>query len=359
MKKQENNIFIRIASLFMAAFLIAGSLPAVNVQAAEKNVDTSKKGTLTIIHYTADNEVAPGVNTKIYRVASVDENGYYTTVAPFDTETAFPIQNINSIQKQSDWDKCIEPARDYIKANSVTPNASGKSDSKGKTVYTGLELGIYLVVNDSIKIGHYKHEFGDFFVAVPGMEKNSDGTYSYTYDVTASPKRSKVDVTEIKEYALYKRWNDSGYSSKRPSSITVKIYCDGNLYETVTLSADNSWSYKWKYEAGHQWKVSEVSTGKNYTAKVTTEGNGYIFIITNTYNPPSTPETPPTDTPPGDETDPGGDDLPAVLGALRDLPAVLGARRLPQTGQLWWPLPVLLIIGVFFIIKGIRKTASN
>ena len=94
MKKQENNIFIRIASLFMAAFLIAGSLPAVNVQAAEKNVDTSKKGTLTITHYTADNEVAPGVNTKIYRVASVDENGYYTTVAPFDTETAFPIQNI-------------------------------------------------------------------------------------------------------------------------------------------------------------------------------------------------------------------------------------------------------------------------
>lgn len=355
MKKQGSNLFIRIAAALMSTLLVATAVPAVDAKAASTNVDMSRTGTLEINHRTADNEAVKGVVSKVYRVASIDENGYYKTVAPFDSETAFPIQDINSIKTQKEWDSCLEPAKEYVKDNNISPDASSKSDGSGKTVYSGLSLGIYLVTCDSVKIGNFKHYFSDFFVAVPGLETVGEDSYKYVYDVVASPKHSKEDVTVINEYAVYKRWNDTGYSSNRPSSVTVQIYCDGNLYETVTLSANNSWHYKWKYEAGHEWRVRETSTGRNYSPAVTTEGNGFVFVITNTYNPPEVPDTPPND--PGET--PGTPDLPEVLGAIRDLPAVLGARRLPQTGQLWWPLPILVLLGLFFIVKGIRQNAHS
>ena len=110
---------------------------------------------------------------------------------------------------------------------------------------------------------------------------------------------------------------------------------------------------------GHSWTVSEQVTGR-YT--VSLEQGGNTFRITNTYNPPETPpDTPETPETPGtpdtpSET-PGLPSIPEVLGAVRDnLPAVLGARRLPQTGQLWWPLPVLVIVGILLIVRGIKKS---
>lgn len=49
----------------------------------------------------------------------------------------------------------------------------------------------------------------------------------------------------------------------------------------------------------------------------------------------------------------------SVLGASRDaaqpMPEVLGANRLPQTGQLWWPVPVLCILGLGLISSGVYR----
>ena len=90
-------------------------------------------------------------------------------------------------------------------------------------------------------------------------------------------------------------------------------------------------------------------------------------MLTNTYkpetpppppdtpNPPPDTPNPPPDTPNNPPDTPGFPSLPEVLGAIRNLPEVLGARRLPQTGLLWWPIPLLVIVGVVLIVKGIRK----
>jgi len=43
----------------------------------------------------------------------------------------------------------------------------------------------------------------------------------------------------------------------------------------------------------------------------------------------------------------------SVLGANREAQEVLGAARLPQTGSLWWPIPILLVIGSFLIGGGL------
>ena len=348
MKKPGNKFLIRISAMFTALFLTSATMPGQDVIAAGK-IDTNRQGSLTITHYSVDEELIKGVESRIYQIASVDENGVYSKEAPFDDAAAFPIDDINSIKTQEDWDKCLEPAREYIKEYDVKAYASAKGGSNGKTVYSNLDLGIYLVISDAVIIGNYKHTFTDFFVAVPNLEKDSDDNLYYNYNVSASPKRARVDITQINDYSVHKRWSDSGNSDKRPSSITVKIYCDDALYKTIELSSKNSWSYSWKYEAGHSFKVVETSTGNNYTASVSSDG--FEFIITNTYNPPPTPDEPTPDEP--------VPDIPEVLGAIRDLPEVLGARRLPQTGLLWWPIPILVILGIALIFKGIKKNSEG
>ena len=50
----------------------------------------------------------------------------------------------------------------------------------------------------------------------------------------------------------------------------------------------------------------------------------------------------------------------AASGVLGDIEAgVLGDRLLPQTGQLWWPLPVLIILGIILFIAGIRMNRKE
>ena len=66
-----------------------------------------------------------------------------------------------------------------------------------------------------------------------------------------------------------------------------------------------------------------------YTVSITREG--VTFVVTNTYVP-ETPNTPPP-------TEPGKPDQPS----------------LPQTGQLWWPVPLLLVGGLLLVVIGLIR----
>ena len=63
-------------------------------------------------------------------------------------------------------------------------------------------------------------------------------------------------------------------------------------------------------------------------------GSAY-FGIENIYYPPEPPDEPPLVEPPENEP-------PLAPG-------------LPQTGQLWWPVPILMAAGVFFVMMGCSR----
>ena len=44
---------------------------------------------------------------------------------------------------------------------------------------------------------------------------------------------------------------------------------------------------------------------------------------------------------------------------MRPIGRVLGARRLPQTGQLWWPVPLLTAGGVILLGFGLHLTKKD
>ena len=123
--------------------------------------------------------------------------------------------------------------------------------------------------------------FESFLAAVPGVD--SEG--QWVYSVSARPKMSvhtpaKGEVT----YKVVKAWRDGGRG--RPVSVSVEVRRDGQLQQSVTLSAENNWMYTWKaVDDGSVWTVNEVNVPAGYTVGI--QRSGDTFSITNTK-----PETP-------------------------------------------------------------------
>ena len=387
--KKISNILKRIVVAALIA-LLAATMPAGKVHATEyvarADIDTSRKGTLTITHESVDKELMKGVKSQIYLVATIDENGQYTITKDFlgaFTDSGF----FNNGYNYDAWKSCVQydQASDsdllykYILKNSIQPVTNGKeSNSEGKTYYTELALGVYYVHSDQVVKGNFTHSFVNFVYPVPILQQaENSAEFVVNYDPSASPKKSKVENKGDSHCKLRKVWDDEGYAN-RPSSVTFDIYCDGEPWQRVTLDSNNNWFYQWEKEGTHVYDVVEVGVGDGYTSSISgpyreVDSNDFYYTCVNYRrdnpppppdnpppppdNPPPPPETPPTTPPPGGVLG-AIRDLPQVLGAVRALPQVLGARRLPQTGQLWWPLPILVIAGIFFIVKGIKKNAK-
>lgn len=207
---------------------------------------------------------------------------------------------------------------------------------------------------------------------------------------------------------VVKVWDDSGYEANRPAEISVELLENGQVFDTVVLNADNNWQYEWnELNKDSEWSVREASLSGNYTSSVSLDGN--VFIITNTYIEvlPYIPPEPVERTVIKIWKDEGHkEERPeAVLAALlcdgevceivtlneannwtyhwSDLPGdnkwtvceytVLDKYTssvtkdgdtfiitntysvIPQTGQLWWPVPMLLALGLGMIVIGLVR----
>lgn len=205
------------------------------------------------------------------------------------------------------------------------------------------------------------------------------------YDVTAAPKYERSESAAVTRRVL-KVWKD-GSGKDRPAQITVDLLRDGEVYDTQTLTAANNWRWQWEeLDNSHRWQVVESQGGQGYQVSVSQQG--ITFVVTNSLpgTPPSGNEgDPPFEEPPADSTeshDPPPENPEAPTEEFSDQDTPLGAPdlpgdpsedpapvdedpdfmefddetppldRLPQTGQLWWPVPLLAMGGVFLFLLG-------
>ena len=98
------------------------------------------------------------------------------------------------------------------------------------------------------------------------------------------------------------------------------------MFDEAVLLAENSWRYAWdNLDPSATWLVAEADVPEGYTVSVSCEGS--VFTVLNTAKTP----------------------LPSTDGGN----APDGGTRLPQTGQLWWPVPVLLAGGLALCAAGV------
>ena len=167
-----------------------------------------------------------------------------------------------------------------------------------------------------------------YLITVPGRDVDGRWIYQVVVDLAKFEQETDSDL-----YKVIKIWRDKGYENNRPKEVTVELLKDGKIVDTQVLNEKNNWRYTWNdLEAGHEWKVIEKDVPEYYTMSCTLYGKAYIII--NTYKNPDVPGTP-------------------------DTPNTPEKLSLPQTGQLWWPVPVMAGLGLLaFMIGWIRRRES-
>lgn len=307
----------RMILLLAAVLLAAAWLMPVAASAAEP-LDPNRDCELTIA-FTCQGKSVSGASYNLYRVADVSESGEFTICAPF---TAYPINFADMSTEQ--YRALAQTLDTFAKMDGLTPDFEGVIDENGFAIVTGLKPGLYLLLGQ-----RYIGEDG-LYVSTPcliSVPTQVEGSSEWVYNVTVLPKctftpHSGMGVSAKK---VLKIWNDKGNEASRPQSIQVVLLCNGKPYDTVELNAENGWSYVWlDLPAGEEWLVVEV-VPDGY--KMLLQDESLVTQIINTNDNPPPPTQPEED--------------------------------IPQTGMLWWPMPVLIVLGLVFIIVGLRLNRRN
>ena len=268
-----------------------------------------------------------GMELSLYRVADYDEDGSFTLTGSFAKYAVSLKQD-----DQEGWQGAAYTLSDCAGRDNIRADAAGKAESDGTVCFTDLTRGLYLVrgqqteSQDGGKTVLYTPQVA--LIALPDAASGTD-----PYQVTGVLKYEKKEWqtgTKRKLHVL-KVWKQDTEKS-RPASIEVELLrTDANGNTTVAdrqvLKKDNQWSYTWEdLSAQAQWSVTEKEVPAGYTESTRREGN--TVILTNTATV-------------------------AVQGS-----GAVTAQKLPQTGQLWWPVPLLSVAGAGCLLIG-RKLCHS
>ena len=316
-----------LAVLLAAVLFLTLSVPSLAAAA----IDTSRAVSLTI-SYRQDGTPIAGALFALYRVADVDAYAEFTPAGDFKT---YPVR-YDGLDSAA-WRALAETLAAYAQRDRLTPLDSGVTGKNGELAFPtdGKRLlpGLYLVTGQPFSDGSNVYTAEPLLVSLPNLDAETD---NWQYDVAVSLKHTCTPIPvppadDTEKRKVLKVWNDAGRESERPETLTIQLLKNGEIYDTVTLSERNSWRYSWdalpKYDKNGLpivWRTAEM-TPEGYTVSITQEAG--TFVVTNT--PKQPPVTPPVDPP--------------------------GQKTLPQTGALWWPVPILAAAGLLLIAAGAGK----
>ena len=236
------------------------------------------------------------MKVSLYRVA--DEN--YKLTGVFSNY---------SVDLKQDVQGAANALENRILMDGIEADAYATSDSSGKSSFTGLESGIYLVVGKEVESN------GVFYMPqVSLVSLSEDLSVDLKYETSDKP--SRIHVLKV--------WKKDNKKS-RPKSIEVCLLrSDGIVVDKVKLNSDNQWSYTWdSLSTLYTYRVMETSVPSGYKESCTREKD--TIVLTNTGNFTDKVEK-------KDEV-------------------------LPNSGQLWWPVPVLLFVGL--VLFGLGRHLKN
>ena len=249
--------------------------------------------------------------------ADAEEVGTLAVSYPVDG-TVFHIYSVGSLKNgeivmdtafkyvdTSDYAAAASTMADMIRRGGVCQELASATVADGKAVFQNLPMAVYLVLGDPSELDGVRYWPTPFLLSVP----QKDDAEQFLWDVSVSGKK-EMDM----EISVVKRWVGD-IVIYRPTGITVRLMHDGKIYgNPVVLNYTNNWSYMWENLPPDNWYVTEDPSPR-YTTTITREGN--TFIITNTW------------------------------------------KKIPQTGQLWWPVSALALTGLVFICLGLLRRRND
>ena len=400
------------ALLLLIVFLLVVSLLPAQALAAEA-IDPTRDVKITI-QYTYGGKAIPNAEFSLYYVASVSPYGEFTLTGDFKD---YPV-SLDGLDADG-WNNLAQTLYGYAQRDNLKQHDWGVTDANGIISFpaqsSSMKPGLYLVAGKTVTVGGYAYKTAPFFVCAPAEDLQQN---AWNYSITVNPKASQEEYHDTITRKVLKVWDDKGNETERPREIIVQLLKDGKVYDTVTLNKDNNWRYTWaSLDDRYEWLVTEKEPS-GYTVK--TELRGITFVITNTYSP----DTPIGETitrkvhkvwddkgyenkrpqyitvtllKNGEEYDTqqisaAGNweytwaDLPRydvdgkeIKWSIREgyisgyvvnvtqngnsfvLTNSVNKDKLPQTGMLWWPVPLMATVGLAFLLIGaiLKKRENN
>lgn len=371
----------RIASVLAAALCV--SLLAAPAGAYAR-VDVDRDVSLTLNFYDEERQYAfEGMEVRIYKVLNMsdavrfrpdtggpfanyfDDSGPERITVPSVAESEVQVDRADYDSDeayqaawdaewarlwQEEWTGLASTLLSYLSADeTILPTAQGvvQLENEGTDQETGqvvldkdtqgnpLKVGMYLVVPERIEDGNYTYTPMSYLVTLPNLVEEQ---WYYEAEIRGDKfdRDRHGDGGGTVNRNVMKVWEDAE-GVDRPTSVTVRLLRNGEVYEEVTLSEANDWQHSWRGLSNrYQWTLVEVDVPVDYTVEITQEGN--TFVVTNTA-PEDIPDEPPPLDDGGDEEEIPEDPVPLDPG-------------LPQTGTLWLPVQILTIAGILLFSLG-------
>ncbi len=265
---------------------------------------------------------AEGLEFSLYRVADYKDTGGFALTEKFQN------YQVSLDQKDQDgWKGVARTLADYIGRDGIEADAVTKSGSDRSARFEDLSRGLYLVSAKEIEV----QENGKTRIYTPQVSLVAlpDSTQEDPYNIEVFLKyddREKPEGSRTRVHVL-KVWKQDR-EENRPASVQVELLRTDSKGKTTVvdrqiLNSENQWSYTWEDLSSQvRWSVTEQKVPSGYT--VSTIWQGSTVVLTNTAKEPG---------------ESGGDDGKP-------------SQKLPQTGQLWWPVPLLMMAGVMCLLAG-------
>ena len=257
------------------------------------------------------------MKVSLYRVGEFTKQGTFILTNPYQS---YSVSLDHSSSEE--WQATANTLAQYIERDGVQADVEGVSSSNHTIAFNELSCGLYLMigsekeVNDHGSIEVYTPQVS--FIALPDVSTDEP------YHITTVMKYEKNDYTQTSLHVLKVWKNDS--DNTRPASIQVDLLqkdTDGKtiVFDQQILSDENHWSYTWNdLSDKYTWNVVETTIPQGYTESSIKESN--TIVLTNT----------------------------STTSVIEEKPT--SSNQLPLTGQLQWPIPVLVIAGIVFLIIG-------
>lgn len=330
-----NRIFGIFAAFLTAAVGFLGGM--FSARAAEHVIE---------VQFVTESGPVEGAAFSVYEVMDVfgQLTGEFADL-PIDVGDLSDVENVNAL---------TGTLASFVADGTGTPAAQGETDSMGRVLLTVPEEGVYLLTESRGEAG------GKIVASSPALVSVRDDSPN---PVELSVKYSIVGSSgESKPFSVEKVWT-GGDGASRPDSVTVRLLRGGEVYDEVELSEANGWSYTWEgLSVTEDWNVAEENIPAGYSVTVTRDGQ--VFTVENTYiETTTTTESTTTTAPEETTTTTAASETTTTTSAetttttttttATAVTQTTAPPKLPQTGQLWWPVPVLFAGGLVLFVIGL------
>lgn len=276
---------------------------------------TSKNGSITLnITDSGTGEALENASFRLYFFAAAYENQNgvgYSYVIPYD-DCNMDMDNLQ--------DAYLPVHLTHFANTHALLYTQKSSDKNGHIVFENLVPGVYLIVPFESVDNYFMP--APFVINIPLYDNENK---NWIYDVNATPKMRIYSGSEEDSFtyiSVRKLWETEG---AHPETVTVCLLRDFVQVDTVELSSENNWSFRWdNLQAKHNWNVVEI-VPEGFTASYETSSNSVTII-----NKSNTSE---------------GTTVP-------DADTTTAPDELIYTGQLNWPVPVFSIAGLLLFAAG-------